>query len=166
MSFGTISSESWRPLPDDQLSWFRAEQKIFLRPRPLDYTLEIYALLFGLTYALESVEFPLYAVRSRLYHGRVYLAAVPSAMAENNLTRRLANIHDQSLRYTRNIQGTWERQIRPEVERYHDWFEAAAGSAASDGELADLVRKLRRTRGNQWFVAIRGVNLPSLLLRQ
>jgi hypothetical protein len=166
MSFGTISSESWKPLADDQLSWFRAEQKIFSPSRPLDYTLEIHSVLFGLTYALESVEFPLYAVRSRLHHGRVYLAAVPSAMAENNLSQRLANIRDQSLRNTRNIQRAWERQIKPEVERYNHWLEAAAGLNGSDSELADLVRRLRRARGNQWFVAIRGVNVPNLLLRQ
>ena len=166
MSFGTVSNEVWKPPADDQLSWFRAEQKLFSRPRPLDYTLEIHSVLFGLTYALESVEFPLYAVRSRLHHGRVYLAAVPSAMAENNLSQRLANIRDQSLRYTRNIQGAWKQQIKPEVERYNHWFEEAVGFNGSDSELSDLVRRLRRTRGNQWFVAIRAVNVPNLLLRQ
>jgi len=166
MSFGAVSREPWKPLPDEQLSWFRADQKLFLLPRPLDYNLEIQAMVFGLTYALESVEFPLYAVRSRLVNGRVYLAAVPSAMAESNLQKRLANIHNQSIRYTRNIQRAWEQQIKPEVERYHRWFEEAAGFSGTDSERAELVRKLKRARGNQWFAAIRGILVPTLLLQQ
>ena len=166
MSFSAISSEPWQPLADDQLSWFRAEQKLFLQPRPLEYSLEIYAVVFGLTYALESVEFPLYAVRSRLINGRVYLAAVPSAMAEGNLSQRLANIHDQSLRYTRNVQRAWEQQIKPEVERYNRWFEELQYFTGASVELAELVRQLRRARANQWFAVIRGVLVPRLLLEQ
>jgi len=166
MSFGARSSEPWKPLPDDQLSWVRADQKLFLLPRPLDYTLEIQAVVFGLTYALESVEFPLYAVRSRLLNGRVYLAAVPSAMAENNLQRRLANIHDQSIRYTRNIQRAWEQQIKPEVERYNRGFEDAASGTGTGSECSELLRKVRRARGNQWFAVIRGTIVPTLLLEQ
>ena len=166
MSFGAMSSEPWQPPPDDQLSWFRADQKLFLLPRPLDYSLEIHAVVFGLTYALESVEFPLYAVRSRLVNGRTYLAAVPSAMAENNLAQRLANIHDQSIRYTRNIQRAWEQQIKPEVERYNRWFDEAASFIGTASEFGELLRKVRRARGNQWFAAIRGTIVPTLLLRQ
>jgi len=166
MSFSAISSEPWQPLADDQLSWFRAEQKLFLQPRPLEYSLEIYAVVFGLTYALESVEFPLYAVRSRLINGRVYLAAVPSAMAEGNLSQRLANIHDQSLRYTRNVQRAWEQQIKPEVERYNRWFEELQYFTGASVEFAELVRQLRRARANQWFAVIRGVLVPRLLLEQ
>jgi hypothetical protein len=166
MSFGATSSEPWKPLPDDQLSWFRADQKLFLMPRPLDYSVEIHAVVFGLTYALESVEFPLYAVRSRLINGRTYLAAVPSAMAENNLERRLANIHDQSIRYTRNIQRAWEQQIKPEVERYNRWLDETARFTGTGSEFSDLLRKLRRARGNQWFATIRGTIVPTLLLQQ
>jgi hypothetical protein len=166
MSFSAISSEPWQPLADDQLSWFRAEQKLFLQPRPLEYSLEIYAVVFGLTYALESVEFPLYALRSRLINGRVYLAAVPSAMAEADLSQRLAKIHDQSLRYTRNVQRAWEQQIKPEVERYNRWFEELQNFTGAAAELAELVRQLRRARANQWFTVIRGVLVPRLLLKQ
>ena len=166
MSRGAVSQIPWAPLPDDQLSWFRADQSIFATPRPLDYTLEIHALVFGLTYALESIEFPLYALRSRLVHGRVYLAAVPSAMAEGDLAQRLKNIHDQSLRFTRNIQHAWERQIKPEVEIYNRWFDEVASFTGSFPELAGKIRKLRRARGNQWFTAIRGVVAPAVLLRQ
>jgi hypothetical protein len=166
MSFSAISSEPWQPLADDQLSWFRAEQKLFLQPRPLEYSVEVYAVVFGLTYALESVEFPLHAVRSRLIHGRVYLAAVPSAMAEANLSQRLANIHDQSLRYTRNVQRAWEQQIKPEVERYNRWFDELRNFTGTSAELAELMRQLRRARANQWFAVIRGVLVPRLLLEQ
>jgi hypothetical protein len=166
VSRGAVSQIPWAPLPDDQLSWFRADQSLFATPRPLDYTLEIHALIFGLTYALESIEFPLYGLRSRLVHGRVYLAAVPSAMAEGDLAQRLRNIHDQSLRFTRNIQHAWERQIKPELERYNLGFEEVAAFRGSSAELAGKMRKLRRDRGNQWFTAIRGVVLPAVLLRQ
>ena len=166
MSRGAVSRIPWAPLPDDQLSCFRADQSIFATPRPLDYTLEIHALVFGLTYALESIEFPLYAIRSRLVHGRVYLAAVPSAMAEGDLAQRFKNIHDQSLRFTRNIQHAWERQIKPEVEIYNRWFDEVASFTGSFPELAGKIRKLRRARGNQWFTALRGVVAPAVLLRQ
>ena len=166
MSHGAVSRTPWAPLPDDQLSWFRADQSIFATPRPLDFTLEIHALVFGLTYALESIEFPLYALRSRLVHGRVYLAAVPSATAEGDLAQRLKNIHDQSLRFTKNIQHVWERQIKPEVETYNRWFDEVASFTGSSTELAGKIRKFRRARGNQWFTAIRGVVAPAVLLRQ
>src|SRR5262245_7724269 len=166
MSLGAISSVPWAPLPDDQLTWFRADQKLFSQPRPLYYTLEIHALVFGLTYALESIEFPLYALRSRLVNRWVYLAAVPSAVAENNFTQRLKNIHTQSVRFTRDIQRAWERQIKPEVESYNRRFEAIANFAGSSSEFAELVRQLRRERGNQWFAAIRGVVAPTALLQQ
>jgi hypothetical protein len=154
------------PLPDDQLSWFRADQKLFSNPRPLEYTLEIHALVFGLSYALESIEFPLYAIRTRLVEGRVYLAAVPSAMAEGDLAQRLQNINDQSLRFTRNVERAWERQIRPEVERYNREFEQLAGFDGSSADLAERIHKLRRDRGNQWFTAIRGVVAPAVLARR
>jgi len=161
-----VSRIPWAPLPDGQLSWFRADQSIFATPRPLDYTLEIHALVFGLTYALESIEFPLYALRSRLVHGRVYLAAVPSAIAEGDLAQRLKNIHDQSVRFTRNIQQAWQRQIKPEVETYNRWFDEVASFTGPSTGLAGKIRKLRRARGNQWFTAIRGVVAPAVLLRQ
>ena len=139
---------------------------MFAPPRPLDYTLEIHALVFGLTYALESLEFPLYALRSRLLNGRVYLAAVPSAMAESNLAQRLKNIHAQSLRFTRNIERAWERQLKPEIELYNHRFEEIANFTGSSNELAEKLRKLRRERGNQWFTAIRGVVVPTVLLQR
>jgi hypothetical protein len=166
VSFEATSEKSWTPLTDDQLSWFRADQKLFAAPRPLDYTLEIHALVFGLTYALESIEFPLYALRSRVLNGRVYLAAVPSAVAEGNLPQRLKNIHDQSLRFTRNIERAWDRQLKPEVELYNRRFEEIANFAGPSSELAERLRKLRRERGNQWFTAIRGVVAPTVLLQQ
>jgi hypothetical protein len=165
VSLGAPSEKPWAPPPDEQLSWFRAEQKLFAAARPLDYTLEIHTLVFGLTYALESNEFPLYALRSRLLHGRVYLAAVPSAMAERDVGQRLKNIHDQTIRFTRNMQRAWDRQIKPAVEKHNQWFEAVANFAGTSPELAGQVRRLRRERGNQWFTMIRGIVAPAALLQ-
>ncbi len=165
MSLEATSEKPWAPPPDEELSWFRADQKLFATPRPLDCTLEIHALVFGLTYALESNEFPLHALRSRLLHGRIYLAAVPSAMAERDLGQRLKNIHDQSIRFTRNIQRAWEQQIKPAVKKHNQWFEEIANFAGSSSELAWQVRKLRRERGNQWFTMIRGIVAPAALLQ-
>jgi hypothetical protein len=166
VSLGAVSETPWAPLPDDRLSWFRVDGQLFYLPRPLDYTLEIHALVFGLTYALESIEFPLHALRSRLVNGRVYLAAVPSAVAEADLAQRLKNIHAQSVRFTRNIEGAWERQIQPEVERYNRRFAELGGFTGPAPELAQRLRQLRRERGNQWFAAIRGVIAPTVLLEQ
>lgn len=166
MSMGAVTSAAWAPLADDQLSWVRVDGRLFYLPRPMDYTLEVHALVFGLTYALESVEFPLYALRSRLVNGRVYLAAVPSAVAEANLAQRLQNIHAQSLRFTRNLDGAWERQIKPALERFNRRFAEFGSFAGPPPELAQRLRQLRRDRGNQWFTAIRGVIAPAVLLQQ
>lgn len=164
MSFGATSETPWTPLPDEELTWFRAAQKCFAAPQPLNYTVEIHALVFGLTCALESLEFPLYALRSRLLNGRIYLAAVPSAMAESNLPQRLKNIHAQSVRFTRNIGRAWERQLKPEVDLYNRRFEEAS-TLADAAALANKLRSLRRDRGNQWFTVIRGVIAPAVLVQ-
>ena len=166
MSLGATSEKPWTPPSDEELSWFRADQKMFAQPCSLKYSLEIHALIFGLTCALESLEFPLFALRSRLVIGRVYLAAVPSAMAERNLPQRLKNIHAQSLRFTRNIERAWERQLKPEIELYNRRFEEIANFAGPATALVEKLRKLRRERGNQWFTAIRGVVVPTVLLQR
>jgi hypothetical protein len=157
---------SWAPLPDEELTWFLADSKLFALPRPLEYTLEVHAIVFGLTYALESLEFPLYALRSRRVNGRVYLAAVPSASAERDLPRRLRHIHDQSVRFTGNIQDAWNRQIKPEIELYNRWLEETASFDGSAREFEKRFCQLQRQRGNQWFTAIRGVVAPAVLLRR
>jgi hypothetical protein len=164
MSFGATSDKSWAPPSDDTLSWFRVD--LFGAPRPLEFTGEISALIFGLTYALESLEFPLYAVRSQLKSGRVYLAAVPSAMAENNLAQRLKNIHTQSVRFTRNIRSAWERQLRPEIDLYNERFDEIANFTGNSNDLAEKLRSLKRDRGNQWFTVIRGVLAPTVLVQR
>ncbi len=155
----------WSPPKDEELTWFR-EGKLFPTPRPLEYTLEVYALVFGLTYALESLEFPLYALRSRLHNGRLYLAVVPSAMAERNLSHRMQSIRDQSFRFTRNVYGAWQRQIKPEVEGYNRWFEETASFRGPVSEFAERFCKLRRVRGNQWYAVIRGVVAPTAMLHE
>ncbi|MGB7947829.1 MAG: hypothetical protein WCH75_09125 [Candidatus Binatia bacterium] len=153
----------WSPPKDEELTWFR-DGKLLPTPRPLEYTLEVYALVFGLTYALESLEFPLYALRSRLHNGRLYLAVVPSAMAERNLSHRMQSIRDQSFRFTRNVYGAWERQVKPEVEGYNRWFEETASFRGPVSEFAERFCKLRRVRGDQWYATIRGVVAPTAML--
>jgi hypothetical protein len=161
----TTPAEPWSPPRDDDLTWFR-EKNHFPAPRPLEYTLEVHALVFGLTYALESLEFPLYEFRSRLHNGRLYLAAVPSAMAERDLQHRMQGIRDQSLRFTRNVSGAWERQIKPEIERYNRWIEETGNFGGFSTELAERFRQLRRVRGNQWYAMIRGVIAPTAMLQR
>ena len=166
MSVTTTTDKSWAPPPDEELTWFLPDEKLFARPRPLDYAVEVHAIVFGLTYALESLEFPLYAFRSRLVNGRLYLAVVPSASAERDLPHRLRDINDLSLRFTRNIRQSWDKQIMPEVKKYNRSFDALASFSGSSEELSEKVRQLRRARGNQWFTAIRGAVAPTVLLQR
>ncbi len=158
------SAAVWRAPADDQLSWFRADGRLAERPRPLDYTFEIYALTWGVTRALESLYFPLYEVRTRLVEGRLYLASVPSEFAERDLEMQLERMRDSGLRFTKSIPGTWQRAIKREVEEDNDIMAAfpAAGSSAS--VVAEALTQLRRTRGNQWFAATRAVFAPAAML--
>ena len=59
----------------------------------------------AMTYALESLEFPLYALRSRLAQRTGLSGCGALGMAELNLPQRLKNIHAQSVRFTRNIRA-------------------------------------------------------------
>src|SRR5207248_9685866 len=115
----------WAPPADDALTWFAAEGRFPARPRPLEHTGEIYAFVYGASHALESLNFPLYQLRSRLIDGRLYFAAVPSAVAEHDLPRRMQRLADASVRYTRDLRAAWERDGRQEVETYNRWLEAS-----------------------------------------
>lgn len=154
----------WRPPSDDQLTWFRPGGRLAARPRPFDYGFEIYALVWGVTRALESLYFPLYALRTRLVDGHLYLAAVPSAFAERDLPAQLQRMRDSGLRFTRNVRGAWERFIRAEVVEYNAFLAEFPPEVASNAEVADQLLRLRRTRGNQWFAATRAVFAPVAML--
>jgi hypothetical protein len=154
----------WKPLAEDQLTWFRPRGRLAARPRPLDYTVEIYALTWGITRALESLYFPFYELRPRVVEGHLYLASIPSAFAERDLETQLQRMRDSGLRFTRNVRRTWERPIRGEVEEYNEFMAAFPPPGTSLGEVAEGLKGLRRTRGNQWFAATRAVFGPIAML--
>ena len=160
------SKATWAPPSDDELTWFRPGGVQPARPRPLEHTLYAQAFVFGLSRALESLYFPLYEVRARLFDGELYLAAVPSAMAEDDLEAQLHRLRDSAIRFSRDIRAFWERAIRAEVEEYNERMSAFAAADAEDAQIADDLPRLKRVRANQWFAPIRAVIAPAVLLEQ
>jgi hypothetical protein len=165
MSNAAIHKVPWSPPHDDELTWFPAKGKLPLTPSPLEYTVEVDAFFFGLTRALESLEFPLTEVRSRLVDGRLYVAVAPSADAEKDTRRRLQSVRDLSLRYTRDIRGFWQQQVQPKIEGYNSWMGKFVSQSRSSQELAEQFRQLRWVRGNQWFNTFRPVVAPTALMQ-
>lgn len=159
-----LMDRPWAPAPDEALLWFRPGSIFPARPRPLDFTLEVYALTSGLSRALVSLNYPLYQVRPRLIDGELYLASVPSGIAEREPDTKMGLLRDASLRFTRDIRGPWEREVRHEVEGYSSWMAAALPESPSD--LAERFRHLRRVRVMQWFAVVRSVVGPFALLRR
>ncbi len=166
MSNAATHKVPWSPPRDDELTWFPAKGKLPLTPRPLEYTVEVDAFFFGLTRALESLEFPLTEVRSRLVDGRLYVAVAPSADAEKDTRRRLQSVRDLSLRYTRNIRGFWQQQVQLKIEDYNNWMGKFVSQTRSSQELAEQFRQLRWARGNQWFNIFRPVVAPTALMQR
>lgn len=150
-----ITERPWAPAPDEALLWFQAGSPLPARPRPLDFTLEVYALTGGITRGLVSLNYPLYQLRPKLINGELYLASVPSGIAEREPETKLGLLRDASLRFTRNIRGPWERGIKPEVEGYSAWM--AEDLPDSPAEVSERFRQARRVREMQWFVADRAV---------
>lgn len=160
-----INRVAWSPPTDDELTWFRPPPGLFpAQPRPLEYTLAVQAFVFGLSRALESLYFPLYEVRARLFDRELYLAAAPSAMAEADLDAQLQRLRDSALRFSRDIRAAWERTIRAEVEEYNERFAAFAPADADAVDIANQLPGLKRVRANQWFAPIRAVIAPTVLL--
>lgn len=160
------SAPTWAPPDDDELTWFRPGGVLPARPRPLEHTLHAQAFVFGLSRALESLYFPLYEVRARLFGGELYLASVPSAMAEHDLEAQLHRLRDSAIRFSRDIRAFWERAVRAEVEEYNERMAAFAAADVKDAEIADDLPRLKRVRANQWFAPIRAVIAPAVLLEQ
>jgi hypothetical protein len=156
----------WRPPSDNELTWFRADYGFPEFPRPLDYSLGVQALCFGLTQALVSLYFPLYEFRSRLVEGRLYLAVVPLEMAERNLSQRLGQLHDSALRFTRSIKRSWDRALGQQAESYNEWMARVDWSRSPATEVAERLHELRRVRANQWYDVVRGVIAPTAMLQQ
>ena len=153
----------WAPPSDDGLTWFRPAGFFPEAPGPLEHTLEVHARAFGLTRALQSLNFPLFEFRTRLVNGVLYYASVPSALAERDLQGQWRRLRDASLRFMRSIPRGWERAIQPEVDGYNRWIEETTGPALTAEQMAEQVLQLRRVRGNQWYTAVRGVFGPSAL---
>ena len=166
MSHQASQGTPWAPPADDQLTWFLVEDRLIPALLPLDYTVEVHAIVFGLTRAFEGQEFPVYAVRSRLVDGRLYLAMVPSETAERDLPRRMRNMRDLSLRFTGNVRRSCESQIQPRVEGYNRWIAELASLSGSRDELSERVLQLRRVRGNQWYTTIQGVVAATALIQR
>lgn len=156
----------WAPPPDDELTWFRPGGRLAAPPRPLEFAFEIDAFAFGISRALESLYFPFYELRARLVEGQIYFASVPSPYAERDIDTTMQRIRDSGLRFTRSIRRTWDRPIRGEVEEYNDRMAAFPQPDASGAEVAAGLRRLKRTRANQWFAATRAVFAPAELLKQ
>ncbi len=165
MSNAATHKVPWSPPRDDELTWFPAKGKLPLTPGPLEYTVEVDAFFFGLTRALESLEFPLTEVRSRLVDGRLYVAVAPSADAEKDMRCRLQSVRDLSLRYTRDIRGFWQQQVQPKIEGYNRWIAEFVSQSRTSQELAGQVQQLRWVRGNQWFNIFRPVVAPTVLMQ-
>src|SRR5206468_6593212 len=79
-----VIQRPWAPAPDEVLWWFRPGSIFPARPRPLDFTLELFAETSGLTRGLILLNFPLYEIRPRLIDGELYFASVPSGIAERD----------------------------------------------------------------------------------
>lgn len=157
-----METRPWAPASDEELTWFRPGGIFPSRPQSLEYSLEIYGLTFGLTHALVSLNFPLYEVRSQLFDGELYLATVPSGLWERDPKGKERLLWDSSLRFTRNIRGPWERDIRNEVLGYSSWMSEAM---KDHGDPDAALKRLRRIRGTQWYALMRAVVGPVAMLQ-
>ncbi len=159
-----VTERPWAPAPDQALWWFRPVSIFPARPRPLDFTLEVFASTSGLTRGLVLLNYPLYQIRPRLIDGELYVASVPSGIAERDPESKMGLLRDSSLRYTRNPRGPWEQTIKQKVEGWNSWMAEALPDSPAD--LAERLRQLRRGREMQWFLTDRGVVGSLALLRK
>ncbi|HEY3116322.1 MAG TPA: hypothetical protein VGK54_06235 [Chloroflexota bacterium] len=159
-----VIQRPWAPAPDEALWWFRPGSIFPARPRPLDFTLEVWASTAGLTRGLVLLNYPLYQIRPRLIDGELYVASVPSGIAEHDPESKMGLLRDSSLRYTRNPRGAWEHSVKPTVQRSNSWMAEALPESPVD--LAERLRQLRRAREMQWFLTDRAVVGTLALLRK
>lgn len=151
---------AWRPPTDDELSWFRAPAGLLPEaPSKGDLEVTAPAFAFGISRAMESLYFPIYEVRAKLFDGVLYLAVAPSEFAERDLEAQKRRMRDSGLRFSRDIGAAWQR-VRPEIEEHTAFFERF------DPADAEAAARLRRVRANQWFASTRAVFAPAVLLRE
>jgi hypothetical protein len=157
-------AKSWRPAGDDQLTWLRVGGILPTHPKPLELTGEVHAFTYGLTHALESLYFPLYEIREREIDGQLYLAVVPSGLADRDIETRIKTVNDRTIRF-RDVLGTWRGDIREEVLADSERMQAFPPTGATGEELHEAWLRLRRIRANQWFAPTRAVVCPAALLQ-
>jgi hypothetical protein len=157
-------AKSWRPASDDELTWLRVGGILPTHPRPLELTGAVHAFTYGLTHALESLYFPLYEIRERSIDGQLYLAVVPSGLADRDIEARIKNVNDRTIRF-RDILGTWRGDIREEALADLERMKAFTPKAATGEEMHEAWLRLRRIRANQWFAPTRAVVCPTALLK-
>jgi hypothetical protein len=153
-------TRSWRPAGDDELAWFKVGGVLPTRPKPLELTCAVHAFAYGLTHALESQYFPLYEIRPRAIDGQLYLAVVPSGLADRDIETRIRTVSDRTIRF-RDVMGVWKREIQPQVQEDLDRMAAFPPQGADGEALHEDWLRLRRVRANQWFAPIRAVLCPA-----
>ena len=164
MTVETQNARSWRPAGDDELAWFRVGGILPEHPKPLDLTCAVHAFTYGLTHALESLYFPLYEIRPRAIYDQLYLAVVPSGLADRDIEARIRNVNDRTIRF-RDVLGTWRNEVRPQVQEDLERMASFPPPGATGEELHEAWLRLRRVRANQWFAPTRAVICPTALLK-
>ncbi len=164
MTAAAHHARSWRPAGDGQLCWLRVGGTLPTHPTPLELTGAVHAFTYGLTHALESLYFPLYEIRERSVEGQLYLAVVPSGLADRDIEARIRNVNDRTIRF-RDVLGTWRDDVRPQVQEDLERMAAFPPTGVSGEELHEAWFRLRRIRANQWFAPVRAVVCPTALLQ-
>jgi hypothetical protein len=157
-------ARSWRPAGDEELAWFKVGGTLPTHPKPLELTCAVHAFTYGLTHALESQYFPLYEIRPRSIDGQLYLAVVPSGLADRDIEARIRNVNERTIRF-RDILGGWQRDIRPQVQEDLERMAAFPPPGVSGEPLHEAWLRFRRVRANQWFAPVRAVVCPAALLQ-
>lgn len=163
MVSATRDPRSWRPATDEELAWFKVGGVLPTHPKPLQLTCAVHAFTYGVTHALESLYFPFYELRHRSINAQLYLAVVPSGLADRDIEARTRTVNDRTIRF-RDILGGWRREVRPQVEEDLERMASFPPSGPSGEELHEAWLRLRRVRANQWFAPTRAVICPTALL--
>jgi hypothetical protein len=160
----TRDTRSWRPAGDDELTWLKVGGILPTHPKPLELTCAVHAFAYGLTHAVESQYFPLYEIRPRSIDGQLYLAVVPSGLADRDIETRIRTVSVRTLRF-RDILGTWRGEIQPQVREDLARLAEFPPSGVSGEEMHEAWMRLRRVRSSQWFAPVRAVLCPAALFQ-
>ena len=164
MAATTRDRRSWRPASNDELAWFKVGGSVPAHPTPLELTSSVHAFTYGVTHALESLYFPFYELRPRAIDGQLYLAVVPSGLADRDMDARIGTVSERTIRF-KDIRGGWLKEIKPQVEADLERMGDFPPAGASGEQLHEAWMRLRRVRANQWFAPTRAVISPTALLK-